>query len=197
VFATATTVVALGVSSAVQPFAKRFHSAESARGLTSGVALIGAGIAVTTVAIAAQSVWIGLAANVVIGAGMGVTLVSGLLEVQRIAGDRDLAGLTGVFYALAYAGFLASTVIAAAATSVSVTMILWIVVGLAVVTWAAILPASGRHLPQSEPQPQKINVALYTERPPRPRLCNSQFRPTQFPVPGTYLYIRLICNLPV
>jgi hypothetical protein len=102
-----------------------------------------------------------------------------------------------MFYALAYAGFLASTVIAAAATSVSVTMILWIVVGLAVVTWAAILPASGRHLPQSEPQPQKINVALYTERPPRPRLCNSQFRPTQFPVPGTYLYIRLICNLPV
>jgi MFS family permease len=165
VFATATTVVALGVSSAVQPFAKRFHSAESARGLASGVALIGAGIAVTTVAIAAQSVWIGLAANVVIGAGMGVTLVSGLLEVQRIAGDRDLAGLTGVFYALAYAGFLASTVIAAAATSVSVTTILWIVVGLAVVSWAAVLPASRRHLPQPEPQPQKVNVALYTERP--------------------------------
>jgi MFS family permease len=165
VFATAVTVVALGVSSAVQPFAKRFHSAESARGLTSGIVLIGAGIAVTTVAIAAQSVWIGLAANVVIGAGMGVTLVSGLLEVQRIAGDRDLAGLTGVFYALAYAGFLASTVIAAAATSVSVTTILWIVVGLAVVSVAAVLPASGRHLPRPEPQPQKINVALYTERP--------------------------------
>jgi MFS family permease len=165
VFATATTVVALGVSSAVQPFAKRFHSAESARGLASGVVLIGAGIAITTVAITAQSVWIGLAANVVIGAGMGVTLVSGLLEVQRIAGDRDLAGLTGVFYALAYAGFLASTVIAAAATSVSVTTILWIVVGLAVVSWAAVLPASRRHLPQPEPQPQKINVALSAERP--------------------------------
>jgi MFS family permease len=163
VFATATTVVALGVSSAVQPFAKRFHSAESARGLASGVVLIGAGIAITTVAIAAQSVWIGLAANVVIGAGMGVTLVSGLLEVQRIAGDRDLAGLTGVFYALAYAGFLASTVIAAAATAVSVTTILWIVVGLAMISVAVVLPSSRRHLPR--PEPQKTNVALQTERP--------------------------------
>ncbi|HYZ52724.1 MAG TPA: MFS transporter, partial [Streptosporangiaceae bacterium] len=126
VFATAATVVALGTSSAIQPIAKRLHSLESARGLAVGVFIIAAGIAVAVLAISAQSVWTGLAANVVIGVGLGITLVSGLLEVQRIATPADLAGLTGVFYALAYAGFLAPTVIAAIAASIPVTTILWV-----------------------------------------------------------------------
>jgi len=147
VFATAATVVALGVSSAVQTVAKRVHSMESARGLCTGVAIIAAGIAVTALAVSARSPWIGLAANVVIGAGMGVTMVSGLLEVQRIAPRGELASLTGVFYALAYAGFLAPAVIAAIAASVSVTTILWVVAAMAVASWLLILSASTRHLP--------------------------------------------------
>jgi MFS family permease len=149
VFATAATVVvALGTSSAIQPIAKRVHSLESARGLSTGVFIIAAGIAVAVLAISAQSVWIGLAANVVIGVGLGITLVSGLLEVQRIATPADLAGLTGLFYTLAYAGFLAPMVIAAIASSIPVTTILWAVVALAVVSWLLILTASTRHLPE-------------------------------------------------
>ncbi|KTR02095.1 MFS transporter, partial [Curtobacterium luteum] len=128
VFATAATVVALGVSSAVQPIAKRVHSSTSARGLTVAVALMTVGIGVVALAIVLQSVWIGLGANVVIGAGIGVALVSSLLEVQRIAGTRDLAGLTGVFYAAAYAGFLAPAVIAAVAGFVAVPVVLAVVV---------------------------------------------------------------------
>jgi MFS family permease len=147
VFATAATVVAQGTSSAIQPVAKRVHSMQSARGLTVGVFVITAGIAVAVLAISAQSVWAGLAANVVIGAGFGIALVSGLLEVQRIATAQDLAGLTGVFYALGYAGFLTPTVIAAIAASVPVITILWVVVGLAVVSWLLILTSSTRHLP--------------------------------------------------
>jgi MFS family permease len=147
IFATAATVVALGTSSAIQPVAKRVHSLESARGLIIGVFVIAAGIALTVLAVSAQSVWIGLAANVVIGAGMGITLVSGLLEVQRIATPADLAGLTGLFYALAYAGFLAPTFISVIAASVPVTTILWVVTGLAFVSWALIVSASTRHLP--------------------------------------------------
>jgi predicted MFS family arabinose efflux permease len=146
VFATAATVVALGASSAIQPIAKRLHSLESARGLAVGVFIIAAGIAVAVLAISARSVWAGLAANVVIGAGLGIALVSSLLEVQRIATPADLAGLTGVFYTLAYAGFLAPTVIAAIAASIPVTTILWVMVALAVASWVLILTASTRHL---------------------------------------------------
>ena len=148
VFATAATVIALGTSSVVQPIAKRLHSLESARGLAIGMFIMAAGIAVVVLAISAQSVWIGLAANVVIGLGLGITLVSGVLEVQRIATEADLAGLTGVFYAVAYAGFLAPTVIAAIAAAVPVTTILWAVVALAVLSWLLILTASAKHLPR-------------------------------------------------
>lgn len=147
VFATASTVVALGVSSAVQPLAKRVHSLTSARGLATAVLVMAAGLAVVVVAIDRQSVWIGLAANVVIGVGMGIALVSSLLEVQRIASSRDLAGLTGVFYAVAYAGFLAPAVIAAIAGVVALDVILWTVVGLALVSWVLVLVSSRKHIP--------------------------------------------------
>ncbi|TDN43430.1 putative MFS family arabinose efflux permease [Curtobacterium flaccumfaciens] len=147
VFATATTVVALGVSSAVQPLAARVHSLLSARGILTAVALMTVGIAVVVVAIQLQSVAIGLVANVVIGLGIGIALVSSLLEVQRIAGPRDLAGLTGVFYAVAYAGFLAPAVIAAIANVVAVPLVLWVVVGLGVLSWLVIAVSSRRHIP--------------------------------------------------
>ncbi|ROP64053.1 MFS transporter [Curtobacterium sp. PhB115] len=147
VFATAATVVALGVSSAVQPLAARINSLVSARGLLTALACMTAGIAVVVVAIQLQSVVIGLVANVVIGVGIGIALVSSLLEVQRIAGSRDLAGLTGVFYAAAYAGFLAPAVIAAVASVVALPVILWVVVGLGVASWGAVLVSSRRYIP--------------------------------------------------
>ncbi|HEY0260763.1 MAG TPA: MFS transporter [Lacisediminihabitans sp.] len=151
VFATVATVVALGTSSAIQPIAKRVHSVTSARGLATAVFIMALGIAVTTVAIAAQSVWIGLLANLVIGVGMGIGLVSALLEVQRIAGPRDLAGLTGVFYAVAYIGFLAPALIAAVVGVVPLATVLWVVVGLAVVSYALVGVSSRKHLPGGLP----------------------------------------------
>ena len=60
----------------------------------------------------------------------------------RTAGSgtrSDLAGLTGVFYALAYVGFLAPAVIAAVAASVAAATIVWFVAGLAVVSWVVLL----------------------------------------------------------
>ena len=147
VFATATSVVALGASSAIAPLAKRVHSAESARGLAVGLFVLAAGIAGCVLAIIAQSIWGGLAANVVIGVGLGITMVSGMLEVQAIAAPGDLAGLTGAFYTLAYTGFLAPAIISAIAGAVPVVTILWVVVALAVVCWALVVTASTRHLP--------------------------------------------------
>jgi MFS family permease len=147
VFATAATAVALGTSSLMQPIAKRLHSVDSARGLASAALVIVVGIATVAVAVWQQSVWIGLAANLVLGVGIGIALVSGLLEVQAIAGPRDLAGLTGVFYAIAYIGFLTPAVIAALAAVVPVLLILAVVVAIGLASWLAILAASRKHLP--------------------------------------------------
>ena len=158
VFATTVTVVAMGTSSAIQPLAKRLHSAQSGRGLAAGVFLLAAGIALTAVAIGERSVPAGIAANVVTGAGMGVTLVSGLLEVQRIAPADDLASLTGMFYSLAYLGFLAAAGVAALATVVPVLVILWVITGLAVVSWLLIVSASTRHLPSPAAGPPAVEA---------------------------------------
>jgi MFS family permease len=147
IFATAATAVALGTSSLVQPIAKRLHSMDSARGLASAALVIAVGLGAVAAAIWQQSLWLGLAANVVLGAGIGIALVSGLLEVQAIAGPRDLAGLTGVFYAVAYAGFLSPALIAALAVAVPLAVILDVVIALALASWIVILIASRRHLP--------------------------------------------------
>lgn len=147
VFATATTAVALGVSSAVQPLAKRLHSTGSARGLYTGVLLLIVGIAVVALAITMQSVWIGLAANVVIGVGLGISLVSGLLEVQAIATREDLAGLTGAFYAAAYLGFLTPALIAAITGFTPVLWIFGVIIALGLVTGGLLLVSSRKHLP--------------------------------------------------
>jgi MFS family permease len=148
VFATAATVVALGVSSAIQPLAKRLHSLESARGILLAVPFMVGSIGITAIAIATQSIAIGLVANVAAGIGMGIALMSCLLEVQRIASPVDLAGLTGIFYAVAYAGFLAPAVIAAIAVIVPSSTTLWVIVGIGVVFWGLICVSSRKHLPE-------------------------------------------------
>jgi hypothetical protein len=149
VFATAATVVALGLSSIIQPLGRRVHSVTSARALWLSILVMALGIAGVAIAVMAQSVVIGLIANAIVGIGMGTALISCLLEVQQIAGARDLAGLTGVFYAIAYAGFLAPAVIAALTGLVASVTLLWIVVGLGALSAAWVFAQSRRHIDSS------------------------------------------------
>ncbi|PRY56860.1 MFS transporter [Glycomyces artemisiae] len=148
-YATLLTVVALAASAAVQPLAKRLDRRDSARGVLAGVAMITAGVAAVAAAAHWQSWPLGVAAAVVAGAGMGTGMVSGLLEVQRIAGPADLAGLTGVFYAVSYLGFASPALLAAVAagTGAPAPSLLLGVVGVGVVCAAAILRSYRRYLP--------------------------------------------------
>jgi MFS family permease len=151
VVATAASVLALGVSSLVQPVAKRLHTERSARALVVALATMTVGMALIPVAISLQSLPVAAASNVLIGLGAGISLVSALLEVQRIASVKDLAGLTGRFYAFAYAGFLAPTIIAWLSAAASVELILWSVVGLAVASLLLLVFSSGKHLTAARP----------------------------------------------
>ncbi|MGN6425423.1 MAG: MFS transporter [Leifsonia sp.] len=148
-YATILTVVALGVASLVQPIAKRLHSLASARGLVAALATIAVGLAVLTGAVAARSLLLGLVAAVVLGAGMGIALVSGLLEVQSIASPRELAGLTGMFYAVAYAGFLVPTLLAAITPPLSTIGLFVALVALATLSALLLLLSSTKHLPRA------------------------------------------------
>ncbi|UAJ78562.1 MFS transporter [Leifsonia sp. ZF2019] len=148
-YATVLTVVALGVASLVQPIAKRLHSVSSARGLVAALITIGAGLVVLTGAVVTRSLLLGLLAAVVLGAGMGIALVSGLLEVQSIATPRDLAGLTGMFYAVAYAGFLVPTIMAALTPPLSTIGLFLALIALAALSSLALLASYSKHLPRT------------------------------------------------
>lgn len=61
---------------------------------------------------AGAAAWVMLPVAVVLGAGYGILMVSGLRETQRLAPPHELGALTGIFYALTYVGFFAPWVIA-------------------------------------------------------------------------------------
>lgn len=47
-----------------------------------------------------------------LGSAYGLCVVAGLVEVQRLAGDDQLAGLTAAYYALTYIGFVVPYILA-------------------------------------------------------------------------------------
>jgi hypothetical protein len=104
--------VTLGVGVLVQPLARRLDRIGDVRGLVLGLVCAGAGCLLGAVAAAAANAVLALAATVLLGAGYGFVLVSGLLEVQRMVGRSELAGLTAAFYALTYLGFAAPLALA-------------------------------------------------------------------------------------
>lgn len=155
-YAAVLSIVTLGVASLVQPLAKRIDSTSNARGLVVCLGGIAAGIVVLTLAVIYSSPAIGLVASVVFGFGMGIGLVSGLMEVQRIAPDRELAGLTGVFYAVAYAGFLTPTLLAAITPPMTTVGLFGALAVLACVSAGVILLSYRKHLPAVAAPPARV-----------------------------------------
>lgn len=119
----------------VQPLARRLDA--SARGnlaATAGLLVMAAGLILAAVTASAQQVWLLVPCSIVFGSAYGLCLVAGLVEIQRIAGQRGLAGLTALYYALAYLGFAAPYLITAAAHVVSYPVLLTIGAALALST---------------------------------------------------------------
>lgn len=96
-YATLLTVTALTVSALVQPAAKWLDSTDSARGTIASLILMTISVVCVAIVAAIGAPLLGVATAIVAGAGIGVALTTGLLEVQRVAGPRHLAGLTGLF----------------------------------------------------------------------------------------------------
>ncbi|MER7503998.1 MFS transporter [Nonomuraea pusilla] len=114
-YATALTVLTLGTGAAVQPLAKRLQGTAGTRGgraAVTAMAVMLLGVVLCAANAQLSSPWLAAVAAMTLGAAYGIAVLSGLLEIQRMAGPDDLAGLTGVYYTLAYAGFLLPTVLA-------------------------------------------------------------------------------------
>lgn len=113
-YATALTVATLGAGVLVQPVARRLDHPSRPRAMVAAMVAMTAGVSLAALAVAADSPWLGAAAALALGSAYGVALIAGLLEVQRLTVPSERAALTGVYYALAYVGFLLPTALAVA-----------------------------------------------------------------------------------
>ncbi|MCW0211832.1 MAG: hypothetical protein OJJ54_00570 [Pseudonocardia sp.] len=109
--------------------------------------VMSAGLAVSAIAAEVRSPWLALGAAIVLGAAYGIAVVSGLLELQRLARPDELAGLTGVYYALAYVGFLVPSLLAVLSGFAGYPVLLGCLVLLALGGTAVIARHSRAHLP--------------------------------------------------
>jgi len=115
-YSTALTVLMLGSGAAVQPLAKRLHVR---RAPVTAMAVMSVGTVLCATNAHLRSPWLAALIAVILGTAYGVGVVTGLQEIQRMAGPDDLAGLTGLYYMLAYSGFLLPTVLATLAPRLS------------------------------------------------------------------------------
>lgn len=129
---TAGTTLALGV--AIQPLARRLDAGSASLGALAGLTAVIAGLLVEALAARLINWPLVLLGAALLGSGYGLCLVSGLLEVQRIAAPGELAGLTAIFYALTYVGFAAPIVLSALHGLVSYSVLLLVTAGLAAIS---------------------------------------------------------------
>ncbi|GAA4693603.1 MFS transporter [Pseudonocardia yuanmonensis] len=143
IFATGLTAVTLSAGVAIQSAARRLDARAPLAGARLGLVLIVVGILVAAVTALTGSLVVAFVASAILGAAYGISLVSGLLEVQRIAGPAHLAGLTAVFYSLTYIGFLLPVVLAPLAVHVPYPVLL-VVVAVVAAMCLAVLVTAGR-----------------------------------------------------
>ncbi|WP_433803139.1 MFS transporter [Actinomycetospora sp. CA-084318] len=137
-FAALMTAVTLVAGVAAQSAARRLGLTDARGGaVAAGVAVVGMALAAWTAA--TPGVVLAIVSAAVLGVGYGFALVSGLAEVQRIAAPRHLAGLTAVFYALAYVGFLVPAVLALASLAVSYSVLFGVLGVLALVSLGVVV----------------------------------------------------------
>lgn len=136
-FAAAAAVVTLMVGTATQLVSRRIVLALRGHAMSVGVLVCCAGAVLLSLAADDGSLWLVAVAAPVLGFGYGLTMVSGLSSVQALARPDDLAGVTAVFYALTYVGFLLPAALAAAAGSVDMRILLLAVAVVGVLTAAA------------------------------------------------------------
>lgn len=106
------TVLTLGCGIGIQVLGRAIDTDRSARASVVALAIIAVGMGLGAYASARLTLIGALLAAAVLGMAYGLALVAGLNEVRRIAGPDDLAGLTAVYYSVAYVGFFIPAVLA-------------------------------------------------------------------------------------
>ena len=127
----------------IQPLARRLDTRRNRSG-TVGLLLLGAGLVLAAVTTETRETWMLVPSATVLGSAYGLCLVAGLVEIQALAGQGALAGLTAAFYALTYLGFAAPYLLAEAAHLASYPVLLTLAAAIALGTAALVTRQSAR-----------------------------------------------------
>jgi len=149
-FSAMLTVVALGCGFVIQQFGPRINTSYNARGPIIGLVIIIVGMVAATLSSQHIAVWNTIVVAVILGTGYGLCLVSGLTEVQRIAGPDDLGGLTAVYYTLTYIGFFFPMILTKLSGSFTYPQMLGFGVVIGLLCLVTVTVFSRRHLPGIE-----------------------------------------------
>lgn len=114
-FAALLTLVTLTVGFLIQPSVPRIAARVGGASGSVGLGLLAIGALLVATNVAVQSPFVACAAGVLLGGAYGVCMLTGLVEVQAMAGGGNLAGLTGLYYALTYMGFALPAILSALA----------------------------------------------------------------------------------
>ncbi len=164
-YATGLTVVTMAAGFVIQPLAHRFDHPHRPRGLTAALGMVALGMGLATVTAAAGLWWLGGVCAVVLGSALGLAIATGLPELARISPPDDLARSTGIFYALAYVGFLVPTAIAISGQTV---LALGTLTGLALLCGLAVLTPA-RAGSERRPDRRRGLTFMFTRGPARTR----------------------------
>ncbi|CBT75187.1 MFS transporter [Glutamicibacter arilaitensis] len=111
-YATVLTVLTLGTGALSQNLVPWIAKITGGRALPVGMTLMTIGMLLSVLVAWVDTPVLALCAAVLLGAAYGICTVAGLIQVQTIATAQDLAGLSGLYYSLAYSGFLLPTLLA-------------------------------------------------------------------------------------
>lgn len=98
-------IVGLSCGFFVQSLAGRFDRPGTARAVQIALATLTVAMLLAALVVSKLTVGLAILGAALLGTGYGLALISGLIEIQRMASPRDLAGLTSVFYSVTYLGF--------------------------------------------------------------------------------------------
>ncbi|MBU9762591.1 MFS transporter [Mycobacterium sp. TNTM28] len=151
------TVLTLACGVLIQPVARRLDDVSSSRAVVVSMALMALGIFAAVATAVTRSVLLAPLVAMLLGSAYGIAIVSGLLEIQRISPPDELAGISGVYYSLAYLGFLLPAALAALARWFSYPVMLTAVGLLAVACTALCASGWAKHL---EPRTHAVPTGL-------------------------------------
>ncbi|MGO1283676.1 MAG: MFS transporter [Brachybacterium sp.] len=148
IYATGLTVLTLGVGALAQGAVGFLDRLTRGRALVVGMAGMCAGMGLSVLAAHLRDPVLVVGVAALLGASYGVCVVAGLVIAQSLASPRELAGITGVYYSLAYLGFLLPTLLAALTPVLPYTGGLTVVAAVCVLCLTAVAWGLRRPLPR-------------------------------------------------